>query len=268
MTKIYVKMSRMGRLKICVSDRCFFPGSAFKSSKKVVRLAQELGYEGVEFHPTWAVWIETLTKGRLSCEAKDIYSFHISWREDGQRYWQGSWFGKVTLPAYNLFPFEPFGTKVLQKLEIEYQKPVVIHWQEDFGNFQETYLELHAPLGMDLNRVMKALKQVKIQGVVIDTDKFRGWLEKNQLKEGAVLRELFPYIKEVHFRFGHREDLDLFSGKIKSKSARLMKKLVKMGYRGRVVVEMGWPDKSSVEILEREGFEKVHQGIINWLRKL
>jgi hypothetical protein len=79
----------MSRLKICVSDRCFFPKSAVMSTQSIVALAKSFGYEQVEFYPTWAVWWETSTKGKLSCQLKDVSSFHINWREDRRNSGQG-----------------------------------------------------------------------------------------------------------------------------------------------------------------------------------
>lgn len=254
------------KLKICVSDRCFFPKSAFTSSRAIAKLAKSLGYEQVEFHPTWVVWFEALVKGELNCQSSDISSFHISWREDGRYYWQGTWLKKVIYPAYNIFPFEPLGTKTLQKLEKKYKKPVVIHWQEDFDRFESPILELHGPLGMNFQQIEKAIKKRKIKGMVVDTDKFGDWLEKTGEEENQALQKLFPYIKEIHFRFRHKEDIQPLSGGKETKSARVMKKLVKMGYKGRVVVEMGWPDPGSIEVLRQEGLEKVHQGIVKFLK--
>lgn len=235
------------------------------SSESVVRLAKSLGYEQVEFHPTWAVWFEVLTKGKLSCQSGNISSFHISWREDGRTL--GFIKKNFLTPAFWLFPLEPLGTKTLQKLEKKYRKPVVIHWQEDFDRFESPILELHAPLGMRLRQIEEKIKAKRIKGVVIDTDKFAGWLEKTKEKEDLALKSFFSYIKEVHFRFRQREDVQSLSGKKETKSTKVMRKLVKMGYRGRVVVEMGWPDPESIEILRREGLKKVHQEIVKFLKK-
>jgi len=248
------------RLKICVSDRCFFPKSTFMSSKVIIKLAKSLGYEQVEFHPTWAVWWETLRRGKLSCQPEEISSFHISWREDGQHDGLNS-FQVFFNPDYRVFPFEFLGTKALQKLEKKYQKPVVIHWQEDFAKFNSPLLELHGPLGMNWQQIEVAIKRERIKGIVIDTGKFEGWRKLTGEKENRVLPNLFPYIGEVHFRMGY------VGGKEKE-SVRIMKKLVKMGYQGRVVVEMGWPDPDSIEVLRQEGLEKVHQRIVKFLKNL
>lgn len=248
------------KLKICVSDRCFFPKSAFTSSKTIVELAKSLGYEQVEFHPTWAVWWETLMRGKLSCQSEDISSFHISWREDGK--YDGLNSFKVFLnPNYRVFPFEPLGTKTLQKLGEKYQKPVVIHWQEDFDRFKSPLLELHGSLGMNWQQIEVAIKRERMKGIVIDTGKFEGWLKLTGEKEDRVLPNLLPYIGEVHFRVG-------YVGGKEEESIRIMKKLVKMGYQGRVVLEMGWPDPRSIEILRRDGLEEVHQRIVKFLKNL
>lgn len=257
----------MGRLKICASDRCFFPKSAFMSSKAVVELAKSLGYEQVEFHPTWAVWWETLIRGKLSCQAEDISSFHISWREDGQHDGLNS-FQVFFNPNYRVFPFEPLGTKTLQKLGKKYQKPVVIHWREDVDRFKSPLLELHGPLEMNWQQIEKEIKKGNIEGVLVDTDKFSDWLKATGEKENQALRRLFSYIKEIHFRFRHKEDVEPLSGGKETKSARLARKIIEMGYQGRVVVEMGWPDFGSIEVLRQEGLEKVHQEIVKFLKNL
>ncbi len=255
------------KLKICVSDRCFFPKSAFMSSKAVVELAKSLGYEGVEFHSTWAVWWEILMKGKLSCQSEDISSFHISWREDGKYLGLNS-FKAFFNPDYRVFPFEPLGTNTLQKLEKKYQKPVVIHWREDFVKFKSPILELNGFLDMNCRQTEKEIKRGRIKGVVVDTDKFTDWLKSAEERENQALRRLFPYIKEIHFRFGYKEDLNPRSVGKKTKSARVVKKLVEMGYKGRVVVEMGWPEPGSVETLKNLGLKEVHRRIVKFLKNL
>lgn len=233
----------------------------------MVKLAKNLGYEQVEFHPTWAVWFEALVRGKLNCQPEDISSFHISWREDGQHDGLNS-FQVFFNPNYRVFPFEPLGTKTLQKLEKKYQKPIVIHWREDLDRFKFPLLELHGPLGMNFQQIEKEIKKGRIKGVLIDTDKFGDWLKETEESEDQALERLFPHIKEVHFRFRNKEDVEPLSGGKETKSARVMKKLVKMGYRGRVVVEMGWPDSGSIGVLRQEGLEKVHQKIVKFLKSL
>lgn len=109
------------KLDICVSDRCFFPWSAFKSPRKVVKLAKSLGYEQVEFHPVWSVWFESLVKGRLSCQPEDISSYHIDWRQDRVQEGFGFWERFTSLPS-QLFPPTFLAIKVIQKLEGRYKK--------------------------------------------------------------------------------------------------------------------------------------------------
>lgn len=257
----------MSKFKIIVSDRCFFPWSAFRSSRKIVQLAKSLGYKQVEFHPTWAVCWEALTKGRLSCKAGDICSFHISWREDGVG--AGLGFLKRTLmPTYMIFPFKPLGAWVLQKLEKVYDKEAVVHWPWDFKKYKKPILELHSFLEIDFEKVKALIGEKKIKGVVVDTDKLAGWCKRHKGDEGRVLKELFPFVKEVHFRFGHRRDIGESLDIERSNSARIIKKLLRLGYKGRVVVEFGWPDKESIKILKRDGFENIHKKIIGFLQSL
>jgi hypothetical protein len=159
------------------------------------------------------------------------------------------------------------GIWTLKNLEKRYQKPVVVHWPEDFNRYQYPIVELQNFLGLNLKRLEGKLKRGEIEGVVIDTDKFTGWLKAEEEKEDKSLKKLFPHIKEIHFRFGYEEDLDSHSIQGKTKSARIMEKLVKMGYRGKVVVEMGWPDPGSIKILKKLGLEKTHQQIITFLKR-
>lgn len=238
------------------------------SSKAVVELAKNLGYQQVEFHPTWAIWWETLTRDKLSCQAKDISSFHMGWREDARIDGYSFLERNLLIPAYRIFPYEPLGIKTLRKLEKKYQKPIVIYWQKDFARFKSPILELHRPLGMNFQQIEKAIKRGKIKGVVLDTDKFGGWLKQTGDKEDQALSKFFPYIKEIHFRFRHKKDIEPLSGGRETKSARVMKKLVKMGYKGRVVVEMGWPDPGSIAVLRQKGLKTIHQRIVKFLKSL
>lgn len=254
-------------MKICVSDRCFFPLSAFINSKKTVKLAKNLGYRQVEFHPTWVVWLEALLKGKLGCRSEDISSFHISWREDGIQSGFGFFKRNFLIPAFRLFPPEPWGTKSLQKLEKKYKKPVVVHWRQDFNKFKSPLLELHGLLEMNWSQIEKEITRERIKGIVIDTDKFSDWIKQTG-EDDQVLSRLFPYITEVHFRFRHKEDIDPISGRKETKSSLVMKRLLKMGYKGRVVVEMGWPDIGSIEVLKKQGLKKIHEQIVKFLKNL
>ncbi len=48
-----------------------------------------------------------------------------------------------------------------------------------------------------------------------------------------------------------------------------MKKLVnKMGYKGKVVVELGWPDPGSTKVLKKLGLKEVHKRIVDFLGNL
>lgn len=257
----------MGRLKICVSSRCFFPKTAFTSSKEIVKLAKSLGYSQVEFHPTWSIFWEMLTRRKLSCQSEDISSFHVSWREDALPFGLGFFKRNFLTPVYWLFPPEPLGTKAIQKLEKIYQKPVVVHWPEDFVRFRSPLLELQWPLKLNLKQVEKAIRTKSIKGVVIDTYKLKGWLEDQKEKESMVLHRLFPYIGEVHFRFKQQKDLESLFGGRKTDTIRVMERLLKMDYQNQVVVEMGWPDVGSLKTLGSEGTKKVHQEIIRFLIK-
>jgi hypothetical protein len=237
------------------------------STKAVVELAKSLGYEQVEFHPTWAVWWETLTKDKLSCRARDISSFHINWREDRRNEGMSFIRGNFLIKHSWVFAFESMGIWALRKLEKKYRKPVVVHWPEDFDRYQYPIVELQSFLGLNLKKVENELKKGRIKGVLIDTDKFTGWLEATGERENHVLRRLFPYIKEIHFRFRHQEDARLSRSK-KTKTVQLMEKLVGMGYKGRVVVEMGWPDPGSIEVLQKLGLKEIHRRIVKFLENI
>jgi len=251
-------------MKICVSDRCFFPKSAFMSNKAVVGLAKSLGYNKVEFHPTWAVCWEILTKGRLSCKAEDISSFHIDWRQD-RIYGGDPWFKRLTNIQSYLFPPTKIATKTLQKLERLYKRQVVIHWEGNIGEYKDPILELHSFLDIGLRKIKDLVKEKKIKGVVVDTDKLAGWLERHKEKENRVLKKLLPDIYEIHFRFGYKQDINKSLAIEKTHSARILKKLLKLGFEGRVVVEMGWPDKGSVAVLKKYGLAKVHKKVVEFL---
>lgn len=260
----------MKRFKIIVSDRCFFPRSAFMSTKAVVRLAKSLGYQQVEFHPTWAVCWEVLVRGELSCAASDISSFHIDWRQD--RVEEGLSFGKRLkhCPSH-LFPFTIFATKTLQILEKQYKKQIVIHWQKNIKEYQRPILELHEKLTVNLKQLEEYFKARKIKGVVIDTHKFLGWMKVN--KQGKdyhlMLKRLINNVAEVHFRFKYDEDVKaLFKGKA-TDSIKIMQKLIELGYQNRVVVEAGWPDAGVVANfwkIDPVEAKRIHEKIIGLLR--
>lgn len=259
-------------MKICVSDRCFFPKSAFMNSRAVVKLAKSLGYEQVEFHPTWGVWLEFLAKGKLSCQRADIASFHIDWRQDTIQEGASFWDRLKYLPSH-LFPSTSLTTRAMRKLERKYKKPVVIHWQKNIEEYKEPILELHGYLPVGIRQLEKYFKAKKIGGVVVDTDKFSEWMKANELDGNAelILKRLIKKVAEVHFRFKHKEDIKAMFGEKETKTIKIMKKLLKLGYRGRIVVEAGWPDAGRVASfwqIDKGKAKKLHSQIIDFLKIL
>jgi len=260
-------------MKICVSDRCFFPWSAFKSSKRVIKLAKDLGYEEVEFHPTWNIWGEFLTRKKLVCKAEDISSFHIDWRQDISHDNYGFFTRNFCKLHYHLFPPGFLAVRTLQKLEKKYKKQIVIHWLENINQYQNPILELHSLLSIGLKELEAYFKQGKIAGIVIDTHKFLDWVKINKIKESSysILKRLMKMIVEVHFRFKTDKDIKFLSGGPDTNSIKIIKQLIKLGYQGRVVVEAGWPDAGTAANLwqvDMAKAKKIHAQIVNFLKSI
>lgn len=268
-----MKAGQFKKIKVCISDRCFFPWSAFRNSKKIVDLAKDLGYEGIEFHPTWAVCLEVLLNGKLSCQTKKISSFHIDWCQDTIHDGYKFFTRDFLKPTHQLFPPSFLATRVLQKLEKKYKKQVVIHWLENIEQYKNPILELHSLLPIGLGELEEYFEVGKIKGIVIDTHKFSGWMRFNKLKRSSeeILKKLIKQVSEVHFRFKYEDDVKALSGNKETDTIRIMKQLIKLGYQERVVIEAGWPDAGEVSNLWRIDMvktKKIHTQIISFLKTI
>ena len=135
-------------------------------------------------------------------------------------------------------------------------------------------LELHGhKLGVGKVELINWLRESPGKhGVVIDTTKFGKWLESVDLvrERNEVLRELVPYIFEVHYRQIRRDDRWKIGNA--KESREIIELLSKLGYQGRIVVEFGWPDLDNPPFgwlsEDLEEFKKLHQEVINFIRNI
>jgi len=258
-------------MKLCVSDRCFFPWGTWQSSRTIVSLAKDLGYQRVELHPTWGICKEYLLHKRLLCSVKDICSWHIDWRQD-RKYDKAPFYKKITHQSSQLFPLSGLAVNTLQKLEKQYQRPVVIHWPENITQYQHPILELHRQLSLGPKQLEKLLANKSIKGLVIDTAKFDGWIKYHQLtkEKTQIIRRFRKYICEIHLRIKSKADLNSFFTSRKSRSISLAEHLIKNKIGDRVVVEAGWPDAGQVSNLWRLDRKKtidIHNNITRFIKK-
>lgn len=272
----------MGRLKICVSSRCFFPrGAYFNSTAEMASLAKDVGYEGIEFLPTWRVIWEMNRYGELLAPKEMIASGHRDWRFDRvmeaklkRKPW---WFYQLKNKADWLFPLSNLCLTALKRFQRKYKVPVSTAWFADTENFSPVMLELWSPeQGVDYEGLMKWLRSNPTnRGVVVDTAKFTSWLKRNRLfqKKKEVFRTLLPHIFEVHYR-SKKKGLDRamnLGGKLRHDTHENLRFVLKEGYRGRIVVEFGWPDIDEPILGWRGDFSKflkVHQRMVKFLKNL
>lgn len=172
-------MESMGRLKICISSRCFFPkGAYFYSTTKMAKLAEEVGYEGIEFLPTWRFVWEMNRYGELLAPKEMITSGHRDWRFDRvmeagikEKPW---WFYQLRNKEDWLFPPSNSCLFALKKFQKKYKVPISTAWFTDTKNFSPVMLELWGPAqGVSYQGLLAWLKEdPKNHGVVVDTAKF------------------------------------------------------------------------------------------------
>lgn len=253
--------------EIISSSRNFFPGGALESSKNLWQKAQEAGYQGIEFLPSWAVCWESISGGDLSIYPEFVSSLHRDWRLD--RVMEARVKGKPDI-CYQLrnkedwlFPPSDVCLGVLQKLQKKYKVSVSTMWFSDVKNFSPVMLELWSTeQGVNQNSLLTWLrKDPKNHGVVIDTAKIDSWAETNGISVEYSLRKLWPYISEVHYRFKGKSlgRISGVRGNLSEDSNKNMETILRMGYRGRIVVESGWPD------MEKGFSVQKHREILNIL---
>lgn len=277
-------MKNMDRLKICASSRCFFPkGAYFYSTAKMAELAQEVGYEGIEFLPTWRFVWEMKRYKKLLAPNKIIASAHRDWRFDRvmeakikEKPW---WFYQLRNKEDWLFPPSNCCLSALKKFQEKYKVPVSTAWFADTENFSPVMLELWSPAqGVGWQGLMTWLeKDPQNHGVVVDTAKFTGWLKSDGLlnKRKQVIKKLLPYAFEVHYRFKKKGldqamNLGKNGGRLQDDSDENLKLILNQGFSGRIIVELGWPDVEKNLVKWRgdwRQFKQAHQTIIDFIKK-
>jgi uncharacterized protein YlxP (DUF503 family) len=260
-----------GKLKLIASGRCFFPaGAFFWSTKDQAMIAGQAGYEGLEFLPTWRVVWEVFRYGKLLAPEKMVSSFHRDWRFDRvmearlkQKPW---WFYQFKHGSDWLFPFSDTCAWALEKLQKRYQVPISTIWAQDKKLFSPIMVEIYGRFqGFDDQGLLGWLRSdPQSHGLVLDTVKMDFWLKDFGLlgQKRAVLKKLLPHVFEVHYRFHYRWKHD---------PSQNMKLIVGLGYQGKVVVELGWPDIQEPIVGWKKDFShflKTHRRIVKFLKSL
>jgi hypothetical protein len=265
--------------KIIASHRCFFPkGAFFKSTDRVAELAKEVGYEGIEFLPTWRFVYEMRRYGKLLAPEEVIASGHRDWRIDrvmlARLDNKPDWAYQLKEKADLLFPPTNICLVSLKEFQKVYQKPVSTTWFGDTKNFSPVMLELHGyKVGVDEKKLFEWLKEdPQKRGIVVDITKFPKWLESiGKLdRKDEILKKLVPYIFEIHYRQIRKDNQwKLMTPK---EGKEIIRQLSGYGYQGKVVVEFGWPDldKPPFGLLSEdlEEFKELHQKTINFIRNI
>jgi hypothetical protein len=264
---------------IIISHRCFFPKAAFFwPTDKIARFAEEIGYDGIEFLPTWRFVWEMKKYGRLLAAKSMVASGHRDWRIDrvylARFDKKPDWAYQFREKADLLFPPTGVCLSALKKFQRVYKKPVSTTWFDDTNNFSPAMLEVHGyKCGVGERQLFGWLKSdPKNHGLVLDTTKFPKWLESigKDNKKDEILKRLTPFISEVHYR-QIRKDNKWFLASFKE-GERMLKSLIRSGYRGRVVVEFGWPDLDvrpfGLFKEDLENFKKMHYELIAFIKNI
>lgn len=240
----------------------------------MAELAANIGYTGVEFLPTHRFVYEMWRYGRLLSPASMIRSGHRDWRFDrvmeAMLSNKPEWWYQLKNTEDWLFPPSRVCQWALTSFQAKYRVPISVMWFGDVENFSPVMLELwDTKQGVDQVKLIEWLKlDDKNRSVVVDTAKIVGWAASNEMMLDTVLEQVFPYIGEVHYRAvrkGKTKSLGLGSAVVDS-SDDVMKWLVNRGYRGRVVVEYGWPDLDEAPFGWVQGnldlFQSLHHAVI------
>ena len=275
----------MSKLKICISARCFFPkGAFFYSTARMAEMAEAVGYQGIEFLPTWRFVWEMARYGKLLAPRAMVVSGHRDWRQDRVMEAKNTKKSLIYSQVKNNYdwvfpPLSGLCLKALQKFQKLYKVPVSVAWFEDTKNFLPVMLELWSSAqGINQKSLVDWLeKDPATRGVVLDTAKIDSWAISNNLDKKKVMRQLLPFIFEVHYRvksnilgvdMGKTRGL----GELSDETTRNLVDIITMGYKGRIVVEFGWPDldRSPFGLISQDldYFTKLHQRLINFISSI
>src|SRR3989344_970637 len=161
-----IRMRIERKARIVSSGRNFFPkGAFFYSTKKVAELASEVGYEGVEFLPTWRFVWEMQRYGRLLAPKEMIVSGHRDWRldrvMDPKNAREPVWLRQIKdMADWVSPPPTSLCLTVLKKFQRIYKVPISTIWFSDTKNFSPVMLEIYnQEQGIDQEGLIKWLKQ-------------------------------------------------------------------------------------------------------------
>lgn len=255
------------------------------STREMARIAREVGYDGIEFLPTWTFVYEMLRFGELTAPEEMIASGHRDWRFDrvmgalakGRPWW---WYQLRNKEDW-LFPLSQICLPALQKFQKRYGVPISVSWTVDLPHFNPVMLELWGKAqGFDFADLKRWLEEdPENHGVVLDTAKFTSWLESNGLldRKREIIRQLLPHIFEVHFRFKRKDreralvGVGKDWGRLRDDTVENYLLVREAGYSGPVVVELGWPDvdESIVKMFGDDfcQFRQVHSELVRKLKE-
>jgi hypothetical protein len=270
-------------LKVVASHRCWFPKGAWRwSTTEIAEMAREVGYEGVEWLPTWRFCWEMRQYGKLLASEGMVASGHRDWRFDrvmeAKLKGKPEWWYQLKNKEDWLFPPSGICLRALRGFQNRYRVPVSVGWFGDTGNFSPVMLELWgAKQGVGYEELLEWLDGDKRgRGVVLDTAKLSSWLESCGVegKRRQVVRRLLPHVFEVHFRLkksGREGAMDAGWGKLGNDTMDNWRLIRELGYKGRVVVEAGWPDMDErvfgVFGQARGRFREIHRELVKMVKE-
>src|SRR3989344_7253372 len=126
----------MSKLKICISARCFFPkGAFFYSTARMAEMAEAVGYQGIEFLPTWRFVWEMARYGKLLAPRAMVVSGHRDWRQDRVMEAKNTKKSLIYSQVKNKYdwvfpPLSGLCLKALQKFQKVYKVPISVTWFE------------------------------------------------------------------------------------------------------------------------------------------
>jgi len=209
--------------KICLSTISLWPWSTLIASTELTHsIARMYEFNGLEIHPGLTVVREFEKKGFLNVPNEAINSVHESFKTDQRIQKEKGWKteANASLPAiikafiiWNSFPSESRSYSTTKGIEKYLGIPVVIHWVDETEKFDKPLLEVHQDIRMSPEEIRNWAEFSSKRGLVIDLShrKFWSYLLSQNINPSEwknILSSFMPYVREVHFQIGSREEVN------------------------------------------------------------
>lgn len=237
-----------------LSTAALWPLAGILPTRWSEKVALRIGAEGLEVLPGRSAVKEYFEQSFLTLDRMPVRSFHESWRRDRrQEETLGLPVSLTNRIASAFFPSEKVTRVALNGLQKLYGAPVVFHWLEDTGNYEQPMLEPHPYLPETPEQVITWAETDPQRGLVIDVSqrKLGDWCQRLGITDReavlGVVARMLPHARFIQFQVGNKEEFQAVQDRDgDSRLAQLTRAIKQQRQDIPFVIEVNFPRMAAV----------------------